>query len=131
MATATSPEELPDALFERVRQLCLALPETTLRTDRWAHAFQIRRHVFANLLAVPDPAGRIVPILVVRADPEERKAVLASGHPFFRPGSGGNRLGVILGDDTDWDELRELVTESYRILAPKKLIALLDEGTRH
>jgi hypothetical protein len=32
----------------------------------------------------------------------------------------------LLGDDTDWAEVRELVTESYRILAPKKLGALLD-----
>jgi hypothetical protein len=29
-------------------------------------------------------------------------------------------------EDTDWEEIRELVTESYRILAPKKLTALLD-----
>jgi hypothetical protein len=29
-------------------------------------------------------------------------------------------------DETDWDEIRELVTDSYRILAPKKLTALLD-----
>jgi predicted DNA-binding protein (MmcQ/YjbR family) len=33
---------------------------------------------------------------------------------------------VVLGDDTNWDEICELVTESYRILAPKKLSALLD-----
>ena len=35
-------------------------------------------------------------------------------------------IGVLLTDDTDWEEIRELVTESYRILAPKKLTALLD-----
>jgi hypothetical protein len=33
---------------------------------------------------------------------------------------------VWLTDDTDWEEIRELVTESYRRLAPKKLIALLE-----
>jgi hypothetical protein len=33
---------------------------------------------------------------------------------------------VRLADDTDWDEIRELVTGSYRRLAPKELIALLD-----
>ena len=35
---------------------------------------------------------------------------------------------MLLTDDTDWEEIRELVIESYRILAPKKLTALLDEG---
>ena len=29
-------------------------------------------------------------------------------------------------DETDWEEIRELVTDSYRILAPKKLTAPLD-----
>jgi len=34
---------------------------------------------------------------------------------------------VLLTDETDWEEIHELVTESYRVLAPKKLIALFDE----
>jgi hypothetical protein len=38
----------------------------------------------------------------------------------------GKIVGVWLTDDTDWEEIRELVTESYRVLAPKKLTALLD-----
>ena len=33
---------------------------------------------------------------------------------------------VVLTGDPDWEEIRELVTESYRILAPKKLAAMLD-----
>jgi hypothetical protein len=33
---------------------------------------------------------------------------------------------VLFTEDTDWEEIRELVTESYRVLAPKKLTALLD-----
>jgi hypothetical protein len=33
---------------------------------------------------------------------------------------------VLLTGDTDWEEIHELVTESYRVLAPKKLTALLD-----
>jgi len=33
---------------------------------------------------------------------------------------------VRLTSGTDWEEVRELVTESYRVLAPKKLCALLD-----
>ena len=32
----------------------------------------------------------------------------------------------VLTDDTDREEIRELMTESYRILAPRKLTALLD-----
>lgn len=32
----------------------------------------------------------------------------------------------MLDGDTDWDEVGELVTESYCVLAPKKLVALVD-----
>jgi hypothetical protein len=33
---------------------------------------------------------------------------------------------VWLSDDTDWEEVRELVTESYRAHAPKELAARLE-----
>ena len=64
---------------------------------------------------------------MLRADPEEREALLSIGRPFFVPRRARHdRIGVCLTDDTDWEEIRELVTESYRVLAPKKLTALLD-----
>jgi hypothetical protein len=52
--------------------------------------------------------------------------LLSAGHPFFASRAGRDRIGVLLTDDTDWEDIRELVTDSYRILAPKKLAALLD-----
>ena len=72
------------------------------------------------------PAGKPVPFLVLRADPVERDVLLSVGHPFFAPGAGRDRIGVRLTQETDWEEIRELVTESYRVLAPKKLTATLD-----
>jgi hypothetical protein len=61
---------------------------------------------------------------VLRADPDEREELLSIGRPFFASRAGRDRIGVLLTDDTDWQEIRELVTDSYRILAPKKLTAL-------
>ena len=78
------------------------------------------------LVATEDSTGKPVPLLVLRADPDDREALLSIGHPFFAPQAGRDRIGVWLTHDTDWEEIRELVTESYRILAPKKLTALLD-----
>jgi hypothetical protein len=78
------------------------------------------------LVATESPAGKAVPLLVLRADWDEREALLSIGHPFFAPRASRGRVGVLLSEDTDWDEIRELVTESYRILAPKKLTAQLD-----
>ena len=122
-----------EGLAERLRALCLALPEVTVRIDRSltatrsaAHSFDIRRRSFCLLVAVETPTGRLVPLLVLRADPDDREAMLSVGHPFFAPRAGRDRIGVRLTDQTDWEEIRELVTDSYRVLAPKKLTARLD-----
>ena len=78
------------------------------------------------LVAREGRTGKPVSLLVLRVHPDEREALLSIGHPFFAPRAGRDRIGVLLTDDTEWKEIRELVTESYRILAPKKLSALLD-----
>jgi YjbR len=131
--SANSPVEVPEDIFERVSTLCLALPEVTVRVDAsrtrvrsTAHSFDIRRRSFCLLVALEDRAGQAVPLLVLRADPDERDALLSIGHPFYAPRAGRDRIGVRLSDETDWAEIRELVTESYRRLAPEKLTALLD-----
>jgi hypothetical protein len=129
----SAPVEVPEHIVERVRALCLALPEVSVRVDysltrtrSTALSFDIRRRSFCLLVAVEKPTGKPVPLLTLRADPDEREALLAIGHPFFAPQAGRDRIGVLLTDDTDWGEIRELVTEGYRVLAPKKLTALLD-----
>jgi hypothetical protein len=126
--------EIPDGTVARVHALCLALPEVTVRVDRSrvstrsaAYSFDIRRRSFCLLVAVSDKAGAASSILRLWADPIDRRALLEVGHPFFPSRSGPDRIGVVLSDDTDWEEMRELVTDSYRILAPKKLVALLDD----
>ena len=125
---------VPEEIVERVRGLCLALPEVTVRVDESrssarsaAWVFDVRRRPFCGLVAREYAPGKAVPLLVVRADPEERRALLAIGRPFFPTRTGHDRLAVALTRDTDWEEIREMVTESYRIRAPKKLSALLDQ----
>ena len=132
-ARASAPIEVPEDIFERVRTLCLALPEVTVRVDAslvtarsTAYSFDIRRRSFCLLIAIEGARGESVPQLVLRADPGQRLALLSVGHPFYRSRGGRDLLRVLLTDDTDWEEIRELVTESYRVLAPKKLTAVLD-----
>ena len=129
------PVEVPEDIDERVRTLCLALPEVETRIDHsqvrtrsTAQSFDIRRRSFCLFVAVELSTGKSLPLLVLRADPGEREALLSIGHPFFAPRRArSDRIGVWLTSDTDWEEVRELVTESYRVLAPKKLVALLDK----
>jgi hypothetical protein len=133
MSPVKAPVEVPEDIVERVGTLCLALPEVTVRVDHsltrersTAQSFDIRRRSFCLLVAREGPRGTSVPLLVLRADPGEREALLSIGRPFFAPRAGRDRIGVLITDDTDWEEIRELVIESYRVLAPKKLSALLD-----
>ena len=49
---------------------------------------------------------------------------------FFRPPYVGGRgwLGVRLDGDVDWDELADICEDAFRTIAPRKLVAALDEG---
>jgi hypothetical protein len=130
----SGPVELPEDILQRVRALCMVLPEVTVRVDyslvstrSTAYSFDIRRRSFCLLVAREGATGAAIPLLVLRATPGERAALMSVGHPFFVPRAGRDRIGVVLTDDIDWEEIRDLVIESYRVLAPKKLTALLEE----
>jgi hypothetical protein len=89
-ARASAPVEVAEDIFERVRALCQALPEVTVRVDEarinarsTAHSFDIRRRSFCVLVATEDSAGKPVPLLVLRARPNERDALLSIGQPYF------------------------------------------------
>ena len=117
---------IPELALSTIRRACETLPEVAEVENDVGVNFTIRRRIFAYLFSIVDPDGRTPTMLVVRADPDERLFLLAAGHPFFAPNSGKDRVGVVLDDATDWSEIAELVTESYRLNAPKKLAALVE-----
>lgn len=75
----------------------------------------------------PDPVTH----MTFHAASEELEALVAMGDPFA-PGWGPGLVSMVLRDDgtTDWSEVEELVTDSYCLLAPKRLIALIG-AVRH
>jgi hypothetical protein len=50
---------------------------------------------------------------------------------FFVPPYVGHRgwIGVRLDVDVDWDEIGAIVTDAYRMVAPKSLVAELDAAS--
>lgn len=64
--------------------------------------------------------------ITFRAEGAEVMAFEAQGEPYFRADWGGNVVGVVLGDDTDWDELAEMLTDSYCQQAPPALAARVE-----
>jgi hypothetical protein len=118
--------DVDPVVLERLSERCLALPEAWDEPAWTGHRFLVRKRNFAHALSMCQDDGSIVTILAFRSPDEEREALLATGHPFFLLGWGRNAVGMILDGTTDWDEVAELVAESYCVLAPKKLIALVD-----
>jgi hypothetical protein len=119
-------------LVERLRKICLALPEAN---ERLSHGeptwFAGRGKVFAMLdnhhhgaehlsVWLPLPFG--IQETLVASDPER----------YFRPpyvGSSG-WVGVVLDTRPDWAGVAALVREAYVHVASKKLLAQLGEDGR-
>jgi hypothetical protein len=112
----------------RVRKLCLALPEATERLSHGSPTWFVRdKTTFVSLLDNHHGDGRLA--LWCAAPPGvQEELVRLEPERFFRPPYVGHRgwLGVRLDVDVDWDEIRRIVTDAYRTVAPKRLAALLD-----
>ena len=115
---------------ERVTALCRALPEVE-GTDSGRHmAFTVRGKKFVYYLDDHHGDGRRS--VCCRAPAGENTALVeADSARYFIPAYIGPRgwVGyyVDLGHE-DWDEVGELIVESYRLAAPKRLAAALDTG---
>jgi hypothetical protein len=121
----TEYSDVPEAIIAELRAICLGLPET-YEEQSWAgRRWMVRKRNFAHVITVEAPSGPSTVMTFRAADPE-LGILLASGHPFFKAGWGTNVVGMVLDPATDWEEVAELLTESYCILAPKKLAAKVD-----
>ena len=54
--------------------------------------------------------------------------LVAAGPPYERAGWGSDVVNVYLDGRTDWQEVAELLTESYCVMAPKRLAALVSRS---
>jgi hypothetical protein len=121
----TEYADVPAEALAELRAACLGLPEAH-EEQAWAGTrWRIRRATFAHVLTVDGPNGPSTH-LSFRSSGAEYDALLAVGHPFYRAGWGTNVVGMVLDDRTDWDEVAELLTESYCLRAPKRLAARVD-----
>jgi hypothetical protein len=128
----TSPD-VPDDVLDRLRAICLALPEAHEERAWVGTRWRIRTRTFAHVLGITDeypPAyARDAPlvgdafVLTFRSAGQELHALTNAGPPFYKPRWNPQVIGMILEPDVDWGEVAELLTESYCLLAPKKLAA--------
>jgi hypothetical protein len=120
----TTDENVAHAALARLAKLCLALPEAVCEREGRHATFTVRKKVFAYFLDNHHGDGVIG--ACVRGD-KRANAALVSKHPkrYFSPAYIGSRgyLGVRLDmARVDWKDVGARVAESYRSVAPKKLL---------
>jgi hypothetical protein len=113
---------------ERVRAMCLALPGVTEKSSHGAPSFFAGKQFLSIWL--DGHHDNHFPHLWCAAPPgAQDELVTTEPDRFFRPPYVGSRgwLGVRLDEAVDWTELQHVCEEAFRTVAPKKLLAELDE----
>ena len=111
--------DLPDEMLRRLQATFATFPEITEERAWVGVRWQVRKATVAHVFGGEDQRFRVT----FRAEPDEVLAFEHLGEPYFRVGWGRNVVGLLLDDDTDWDEIVELLTDSYCIQAPTHLAA--------
>jgi predicted DNA-binding protein (MmcQ/YjbR family) len=110
--------------LDRLREICLAFPEAMEDHEGvGSPSFKVRGKIFAmhhgmsgrSSLWCKAPPG--IQAALVDTDPER----------FFVPPYVGHHgwVGIYLDAEPDWEQIAELVEDSYRMTAPKRLVRLL------
>lgn len=121
------------ATVARLGDLCLALPEVVEETAWRGTRWRIRGRTFAHVLPLtggsPPSYAKATGIdgpaiiLTFQITAVERDLFTQLGLPYWAVRWGRDVGGLVLGPDSDWEEIAELVTDSYRLLAPRRLAA--------
>ena len=110
--------------IERIRGLCLALPETSERLSHGHTTFFVRKRVFAYHQVDHHGDGRIA---IVCPAEEGMQETLIAGEPevYFRPAYVGHRgwIGVRVDGALPWDAVAGAIEDSYCLIAPARLVA--------
>ena len=121
--TGTAEREQAKVLG-KLREICLALPETSERLSHGAPTFFVRgKRAFLMVLTNHHGDGRFA---IWCAAPPGNQELLVQADPerFFRPPYVGHRgwLGVMLHGKVDWDEVAGIVEDAYAEIAPARLV---------
>lgn len=110
----------------KLREICLALPETTERLSHGAPTFFVRgKRAFLMVLTDHHGDGRFA-VWCAAPDGIQRMLVEADPARFFVPPYVGHRgwLGMRLDRPFDWNEVAGIAEDAYAEVAPASLVAL-------
>jgi predicted DNA-binding protein (MmcQ/YjbR family) len=109
----------PAELEQRIREICLGLPEAVEEPfgGHSAPSYRVRGKLF---VMTSEDGGS----MTLKAGPGVQEALVTSDPGrFFVPAYVGSKgwIGARLDTEQDWTELAGLITDSYRLIAPKRL----------
>ncbi|WP_433802615.1 MmcQ/YjbR family DNA-binding protein [Actinomycetospora sp. CA-084318] len=106
--------DVPEEFVERIDAVLRAWQGVT-REPAWVGTrWKVRGATVAHVFGGEDGLFRIT----FRGEPDEVAAFGHMGPPYFTVSWGSNVIGLLLDEDSDWEELAELLQDSYRIQAP-------------
>lgn len=115
----------PNPVLGKVRAICLSLPDTK-ETPTWGQPhFRVGEKIFAGC---GEEKGRVS--IGFKLEMKHAREIVKD--PRFSPAPYVGHKGWVSMDGrevSDWDELRELILESYELIAPKKSLAKLTGGS--
>jgi hypothetical protein len=115
-------------VLERLRALCLDLPETTERPSHGEPTWFTGKRSFVSL---SDHHHDDREAFWCAAPPGAQETLVEEApEHFFRPPNVGHRgwAGVYLDVELDWDDIAELVEMSFRLVATKRLAGRVHLG---
>ncbi len=120
--------EVPGAILEPTRAVCLALPDAYEEQAWTGIRWLVRKKTFAHVLlidagwppAYAREAGTDGPacVLMFRSSGDDLDALRRAGDPWFAPVWRADEVGLVLGTDAaavDWDQVAELVSVSFHL----------------
>ena len=113
---------------ERVRRLCLALPETSEKLSHGEPTFFVHKKVFVMFADNHHDDGRVA--VWLPALPGMQSALIEEAPTvYFRPPYVGHRgwVGIELSQISD-EDLRYHIQVAWELIAPKRLLAAYQAG---
>jgi len=118
-----------DDRLDRVRTICLALPEVTERLSHGAPTWFVRgKSTFVTFWEHGHHAEDFPHLWCAAPPGVQQELVESEPDRFFRPPYVGGRgwIGVRMDGEVDWDEIADICTDAYRVIAPVRLVKELD-----
>ncbi|MCP1469944.1 formyltetrahydrofolate-dependent phosphoribosylglycinamide formyltransferase [Sphingobium sp. OAS761] len=129
LADYVTREREPDWLLNRVRELALALPQADEILSHGMPCFGIVKGKKFGYFTRGHHGDGIIALLVKTTAPDEQATLIeADPDRYYRPayfGDGWVGIRLDLGD-TDWDHIADRLRASWRQVAPRKLLGLMD-----